>query len=149
MQVKKHLLHQDQLKITNLAHKFEIAVQHLFTLDNSSIEAIHSFTTPSYQDMESKYNEEGIHNCEQVFAYDMLQKDSANTENELSDYNLEMFKKKLAQHTMTEEEYQINKMMLSASQQKDLQYIETHDNETKLHLFITGGAGKESLSYCT
>jgi chromosomal replication initiation ATPase DnaA len=91
--------------------------------------------------MESKYNDEGIHNCEQVFAYDMLQKDSANTENEHSDYNLEMFKKKLVQHTMTEEEYQINKMMLSASQQKVLQYIETHDNETKLHLFITGGAG--------
>ena len=102
---------------------------------------MHSFTTPSYQDMENKYNEEGIHNCEQVFAYDMLQKDSANTENEHSDYNLEMFKKRLAQHTMTEEEYQINKMMLTASQQKVLQYIETHDNETKLHLFITGGAG--------
>jgi hypothetical protein len=56
------LLHQDQLKITNLAHKFEIAVQHLFTLDNSSIEAMHSFTTPPYQDVESKYNEEGIQN---------------------------------------------------------------------------------------
>jgi hypothetical protein len=41
--------------------------------NNGSIEAIHSFTTPPYQDVESKYNEEGIHNCEQVFAYDMLQ----------------------------------------------------------------------------
>ena len=49
--------------------------------------------------------------------------------------------KKLAKLTMTENEYQEKKLLLTETQKKVFDYIDNHQNSERLHLFVTGGAG--------
>ena len=69
---KRHLLNHDQLQKTNLIEKFEKTVQHLLTLDDNALHALHSTTTPSFQQIQNVANEEGIQHVNNLFAMDII-----------------------------------------------------------------------------
>ena len=138
---KHHLMNQPMLQATRMMKQFDLAVKHLMNIQDN-IEDVLCTTAPSQSHNNNISAEEGTSSVNNIFNFDILKENVESNETGTSDFNTEMFKK-LAKTTMTEDEFNRNKDDLTISQKHVFDYIERNvkDNNSSMHLFITGGAG--------
>ncbi|MCG8079346.1 MAG: AAA family ATPase, partial [Candidatus Thiodiazotropha taylori] len=138
---KQNSIDKNLLEQTNLISQFENSLKALLALEEDQLDDIRALTTPSLQQASDHCNFEGIKQPQNIFTYDILL-DPNTTDNPQKHLSVDAFSK-MAQPTMTDEEFAENQQMMSDSQRTAFETIQNHDPfcNPPLHLFITGGAG--------
>ena len=142
---KLHLLQQSSLEQLNYAEKLLASIQQIRLLEQEQQDNVHCNITPAFMQEKSDTNIEP-QPIDALFTFN--EEPQTQETKDTSTYSSAAFKN-LAQYTMTDNEYDENIRNCNAGQKRIMALIDkyildtpsTMEEQKKLHLFITGGAG--------